>query len=346
MIKPKQLKPGDTVAIVSLSWGGLGDAELIHKYYLGKQRLEEEFGLKVVAMPHALKGSEFIYQHPELRAKDLMEAFHDPSIQAIICAIGGSDAIRLLPFIDYDIIRSNPKVFMGFSDTTANHLMLWKAGLVSYYGPCLMCDFAEYGSMFEYTKEYIKRTLFEHHDRLEILPSPVWTDETIPWELENIHKRKHLLQEKIGYECLQGNGIVTGPLLGGCIDAFMLYNGTSIWPSKSEFAGTILFLETSEDYPSCDLLTWILRNLAAQGIFDVIHGLVFAKPMDGMYYEEYKGVLKKVIGEEEHHPDLPILYNLNFGHSTPRCILPYGIQAEINCERKTFALIESATCES
>jgi muramoyltetrapeptide carboxypeptidase LdcA involved in peptidoglycan recycling len=346
MIKPKQLKPGDKVAIVSLSWGGLGDAELIHKFTLGKQRLEDEFGLQVIAMPHALKGTEFVYHHPELRAKDLMQAFEDPSIQGIICAIGGSDTIRILPYIEYDIIRANPKVFMGFSDTTANHLMLWKAGIVSFYGPCLMCDFAEYGSMFEYTKEYIKKTLFEHYDRLEILPSPVWTDETIPWLEENLHKNKRLITDNTGYECLQGSGTVTGTLLGGCIDAFMLYNGTSIWPSKAEFSGTILFLETSEDYPSCDLLTWLLRNLMAQGIFDVIHGIVFAKPMDGKYYEEYKEVLRNVIGVEAQHPELPILYNLNFGHSTPRCILPYGVQAEINCERKTFALIEAATVEN
>lgn len=128
-----------------------------------------------------------------------------------------------------------------------------------------------------------------------------------------------------------------------CVDAFMLYNNTSIWPSKKDFAGTILFLETSEDYPSCELLTWLLRNLAAQGVFDVIHGIVFAKPMYGKYYEEYKEVLRTVIAGECHRPELPILYNLNFGHSTPRCILPYGVHAEINCEKKTFAFIESAT---
>lgn len=343
MIKPKRLQPGDTVAIVSLSWGGLGEAEFLHKYELGKQRLEQEFGLKVVAMPHALKGSEFVANHPELRAQDLMQAFADSSIQGIICAIGGDDTIRLLPFIDYDIIRSNPKIFMGFSDTTANHLMLYKAGVVSYYGPCLMCDFAEYGAMFDYTKEYIKKTLFEQHNRLEIKPSPVWSDETLPWLAENIHKKKRLIEATIGYECLQGRGKVTGSLLGGCIDAFMIYNGTSIWPTKSEFEGKLLFLETSEDYPTPALLTWLLRNLAAQGIFEVIHGILFAKPMDEKYYEEYKAVLLQVIATEELLPELPILYNLNFGHSTPRCILPYGIQAEIDCDEKTLALIEFAT---
>ena len=92
-----------------MSCGELGDEKLIHKYYIAKERLEKDFGLNVVPMPNALKGSEFVYNHPELRAKDLTLAFRDESIKGIFCAIGGSDSIRLLPYIDYDIIKNNPK---------------------------------------------------------------------------------------------------------------------------------------------------------------------------------------------------------------------------------------------
>ena len=98
MIKPNALKKGDKIAIVSLSWGGLGDEKLIHKYYIAKERLEKDFGLNVVTMPNALKGSEFVYNHPELRAKDLMDAFKDKEIKAIFCNLGGDDTVRLLPF--------------------------------------------------------------------------------------------------------------------------------------------------------------------------------------------------------------------------------------------------------
>ena len=135
MIKPKALKRGDTVAIVSLSSGMGGEKPLIHRYYTGIKRLESVFGLHVITMPNALKGSEYLYNHPELRAQDLMQAFKDTNIRAIICMIGGDDTIRLLPYIDYQIIRDNPKIFMGYSDTTANHLMLYKAGVVSFHGP-------------------------------------------------------------------------------------------------------------------------------------------------------------------------------------------------------------------
>ena len=160
MIKPKRLQKGDKVAIVSLSWGGLGDDCFIHKFHIAKERLEKEFGLEVVCMPHALSGSEFVSNHPELRAKDLLDAFSDTSISAIFCAIGGDDTIRILPYIDLEVIKSNPKIFMGYSDTTINHLMMYKAGLISFYGPSIMCELGEYVKMFVYTQNAVKATFF------------------------------------------------------------------------------------------------------------------------------------------------------------------------------------------
>ena len=168
MIKPERLKRGDKVAVVSLSWGGLGDKEIIHKYYLAKERLKNIFGLELIPTPNALKGTEFIYNHPELRAKDWMDAFRDPSIKAIFSAIGGDDTIRLLPFIDYDVIRNNPKIFSGFSDTTANHFMMYKAGVTSFYGPCILSDFAQYGSMFDYTVDAINNVFFDANPNFEV----------------------------------------------------------------------------------------------------------------------------------------------------------------------------------
>ena len=131
MIKPEKLHRGDKIAIVSLSWGGLGDEGLIHKYHIAKERLEKDFGLEVITMPHALAGSAFVYEHPELRAKDLMDAFRDPSVKGIFSAIGGDDSVRILPYVDYEVIKTHPKVFMGYSDTTISHFIMNKAGVVS-----------------------------------------------------------------------------------------------------------------------------------------------------------------------------------------------------------------------
>ena len=91
MIKPERLKRGDKVAVVSLSRGMLGEDKFIHKYYLAKQRLENDYGLEVVAMPNALKGIDYLYRHPEARAQDLMDAFRDPSVKAVFNAIGGDE---------------------------------------------------------------------------------------------------------------------------------------------------------------------------------------------------------------------------------------------------------------
>lgn len=182
MIKPNALKKGDKIAIVSLSWGGLGDEKLIHKYYIAKERLEKDFGLSVVTMPNALKGSDFVYNHPELRAKDLMNAFRDETIKGIFCAIGGSDSIRLLPYIDYGVIYNNPKIFMGYSDTTVSHFMMRKAGLVSYYGPSVMCEFGEYVKMFDYTKEAVENILFKDTTNYEVKFSNYWSDDFVDWK--------------------------------------------------------------------------------------------------------------------------------------------------------------------
>ena len=342
MIKPNKLKKGDKIAIVSLSWGGLGDENLIHKYYIAKERLENDFGLEVVTMPNALKGSKFVYEHPEARAKDLMDAFKDESIKGIFCAIGGDDTIRLLPYIDYEVIKNNPKIFMGYSDTTANHFMMNKAGIVSYYGPTIMCEFGEYVKMFDYTKNAVNSVLFNDSEGYEIKSSDVWTNDFVPWSETNKNVAKKLLPEMHGYEVLQGSGAITGEVLGGCIDVFPMIVGTSIWPSKEEWKDKILLIETSEEKPSPSLVTYYLRNLGAQGIFDVIKGIIVGKPMDEVYYNEYKEVYKRVM-KEFNKEDLPIIYNVNIGHSYITGIIPLGTEMKVDLNKKKILLLESAT---
>lgn len=153
-----------------------------------------------------------------------------------------------------------------------------------------------------------------------------------------------MLPDNKGYELLQGNGVVKGTLIGGCVDVLPMIVGTEIWPNKTQWKNSILFLETSEEYPSPKSLKYLLRGMTAQGLFDEIGGIIFGKPKDEKYYSEYKDVLVRVVGKEAGRYDLPILYNMNFGHTAPVCTLPYGIMAEINCIEKSFKLIEAATC--
>lgn len=343
MIKPKRLCKGDKVAVVSLSWGGLGDSCYIHKFNIAKERLEKNFGLEVVCMPNALKGSEFVANHPELRAKDLMDAFLDKSISAVFCAIGGDDTIRILPYMDLDIIKNNPKIFMGYSDSTINHFMMYKAGLVSFYGPSIMCEFGEYVKMLSYTQKAVEDILFGEWEQYVVLPSKEWSDDFIAWQECNINTPIKMKKDIHGYEIINGRGIVQGHLLGGCVDVFMMAIGTKIWPTLNEWKGAILFIETSEEKPSPNFVKWTLRNFAAQGILAVINGIVVGKPQGEVYYEEYKEAIIQVVVNEEHLENLPILYNVNFGHAKPIGVIPYGIKAQIDCDNKSFTLLESPT---
>jgi muramoyltetrapeptide carboxypeptidase LdcA involved in peptidoglycan recycling len=348
MKKPQHLQKGDKAAIVSLSRGLLGEPQFLHKYDIAKQRLEEDFGLQIAAMPNALRGVEYLDKYPEARAEDLMAAVCDPSVKAIFNAIGGDDSIRLLPYVDFDKIAANPKIFTGFSDTTSVHMMFYQAGVTSYYGASVMNNFSEYGKINDYTLEMIKSTLFTPQKTLNIPSAPYWyddEDEKIWWCRENQNRLKPYHREEVGYELLQGGGIAEGELLGGCLDVFVELLGTPIWPSRKQWHGKLLFLETSEEDMSCTYLTWILRNLQAQGIFDEISGILVGKPARRSKYEPYKEVYRRVVGREAGHPELPILYNVNFGHAEPIGVLPYGLKCRLDAENKTLTLLESATEE-
>lgn len=207
LIKPERIKKGDKVATVSLSWGGAGDVDLRWRYELGKKRLNQQFGLEVVEMPHTLKGSKYLYNHPEKRAEDFMNAFSDTSIKAIFSCIGGDESIRMLPYINFDIIRNNPKIFIGYSDSTIQHFMCIKGNLSSFYGPSILAEFAENIKIFDYTKHWVKKTLFQNSIIGNIPSVDMWTGERIEW-LEKNKDIAKTMEVSQGYEFLQGKGNV------------------------------------------------------------------------------------------------------------------------------------------
>jgi len=341
MVKPKKLNRGDKVATISLSWGGAGELQL--RYAAGKKQLQETFGVEVVETKHALKPNNWIYKNPEARANDLMEALLDPSIKAIIANIGGDDSVRTLPFVDFDIIKNNPKIFLGFSDTTVTHYCFYKAGVTSFYGTSLMVGFAENNGMHDYQIVDIQRTLFSSEPIGEIAPNTVgWTSELLSWAAPNNQSISRKLETPAGWRRLQGNGKVQGELLGGCVEVLEMIKGTSIWVAPEDWTGKIMFLETSEEKISPSGFQHIMRNYAATGIFKNIAGLLVARPYDNLYWEEYDAILLKTIREEEGLVDLPIITGMDFGHTCPTFTLPLGIQAEIDCVRQTFSIIENA----
>ncbi len=339
LAKPQKLREGDKVATVSLSWGGAGDADLLWRYNLGKQRLEQQFGLQVVEMENTLKGSEYIYNHPKKRAEDLMNAFADQEVKGIFSCIGGYESIRMLPYIDFEVIKNNPKIFIGYSDTTTTHLMCYKAGISSFYGASILAELAENNKIFDYTVDWIRKTLF-NSEPLGMIPAyQQWTRERLEWTIENANVAK-TMEENKGYEFLQGTGIARGRLFGGCIEVLEMAKGTELWPDRKELEGAILFFETSEDMPEPRCVEYWLRNYGSQGILQNVSGMIFGKPYQEKYYAEYKEAILKVLAELKLF-EIPVIYNASFGHNEPMCVLPYGAMAEINCNDKTFVILES-----
>jgi muramoyltetrapeptide carboxypeptidase LdcA involved in peptidoglycan recycling len=347
MIKPTKLQPGDKVAAISLSWGGPGTYP--HRYEIGKQQLESEFGVHVVETPHALKDAAWLHRNPQARADDLMQAFADPTIKAIISTIGGDDSIRLLPYLDLNIIRENPKIYMGYSDATTTHLLCHKAGLVSFYGPAIMTEFAENGGIFPYVSEHVRRTLFSSTPVGTVEPSKDgWTVEMLPWSNPENQSRKRTLTPSSGWKYLQGRGIHQGHLLGGCLDVLEFLRGTAFWPDASAWENAILFLETSEDAPPSSALKYALRSYASMGILKKLSGILFGRPGGNVppeKFHEYDDVLRLVVTEEEGLSDLPIITHMDFGHTSPMFVLPQGVQAQIDCDAQRFSVLENAVVD-
>ena len=340
LIKPKALQQGDSVATISLSWGGAG--EFLHRYNIGKKQLQDNFGLKVFETRNALKSAEYLDKNPKARADDLMEAFSDQSIKAIITNIGGEDSIRTLPFIDLAVIKNNPKIFLGLSDTTVSHFACYKAGLTSFYGTSLLVGFAENGGMHQYQIDDINQTLFSSKPIRQIFPNiDGWTSEFIDWSDFSRQGAKRQLTKSSGWNFLQGNGISQGRLIGGCLEVLEFLKGTDYWLSSSEWANKILFLETSEEMITPSIFRRVLRNYAAQGIFEKITGLIVGRPYDNKFVDEYNKILLQVIRYEQFNNKLPIITEMDFGHTCPTFTIPYGVLAEIDFEQRTFSVIEN-----
>lgn len=355
MIKPKKLKKGDKIAIVSLSLGILGEEFTEHQRKLAEKRLTEDFGLEVVYMPNAMKGIKYLDEHPEARAEDLVTAFRDDSVDAIMCAIGGLDTYRTYEYLFNNeefkqLVKEKPKLFTGFSDTTMNHLMFQKLGLNTIYGPAFLVDIAELeDEMLPYTKEYFKK-YFDNEKEINIKIADTWYMDRENYDKKQLRVKRERKKEEHGFEVLNGSGKVIGKLYGGCLDTLgdalldfgnrgvdKIVERYKIFPTVDEWKEKLLFIETSGENMHPEKLEMILKELKSRKVLESVQGVVVGKPADEVFYEEYKEVYKKIFSEL----NTPVLYNVNFGHAYPRCIIPYGIEAELDLDNKTFKIVEN-----
>lgn len=328
------------IAIVSLSAGIIGEDSVRHEVAIGEQRLKD-YGVEVTFMPHARKSVDYVKNHPADRAADLLEALRDPRYDMILCAIGGDDTYRLLPWLfDHGELQSaaRDKVFLGFSDTTVNHLMLHKVGMKTFYGQAFLPDVCEMSrEMLPYTRRYFEELLTTGAIR-EITPSPVWYESRTDFGADQVGVPL-TAHENEGFVLLQGSPVFSGKILGGCIDTlYDFFDGGryadmpaqcaryGLFPSAEDWRGRILLLESSEEQPTPEKYRQALEFFKAAGVFRSVSGILAGMAMDRRYEEEYRRLLTEVVDD----PELPIVCNLSVGHGVPRCIIPFGVDATVD----------------
>ena len=335
------------ITVVSLSSGILGEQFVRHELDIGLRRLNE-YGISVHFAKHALSGLDFIAAHPECRAEDLLCALRSDT-DMILCAIGGDDTYRLLPYLfDNGELQNaaSDKIFLGFSDTTVNHFTLNKVGMRTFYGQSFLSDVCELDKeMLPYTRRYFEE-LIRTGTISEVTPSDVWYSSRSDFSPACIGTPL-MSHKNCGFRLLQGAPLFSGEILGGCIDTIfdMFDNGRyadsaeicgkyGLFPSVADWRGKIMLLESSEEKPTPEKYRKMIRTIKATGVFDAVNGVLIGKPDDETYFDEYE----KIITEELTNRNLPVVTNINIGHAVPRCIIPFGVTAtvDVNAQRISF----------
>lgn len=333
--KPLKLSRGDTIAVVSPCHGWAGDAKVRWKYELGVRRLQE-VGLQVVPAPNALRGSAYLTENPRARAEDIMWAFENAQVKAIIASVGGNDSIRIIPYIDAALISANPKILIGYSDVMNLHILAYHCGLSSFYGCNLLSPVAEAQGWHAYSRKWFEKVLFSDSVIGSVEPAEEWTYEDSDY-FDPSHRRTYYPNN--GYELVQGEGTARGRLIGGHTGLKELED-TSLALSAEDFRDKILFLEDIPEFYTPQAIEDFLRWLDKIGALGGINGILLGKANENTAFTEQKRVVRNVLSQFG-LGKLPVLYGVNFGHSSPVCVLPYGAEAEINCENVSFSILES-----
>lgn len=326
-IRPPPLQAGSKVAALSLSSGFV--TEVMPRYHAGVRQIRSTLGWDIVAAPNALRGPEYLYANPQARADDLHWALENPEIDGMLSIIGGDDSIRLLPLLKPELIRQHPKALLGFSDTTVTLLAFLRAGVMAYHGPALLTDLAENGGIHRYVAQSIQQVFGSAP--YDLSPTPEWTEAFTDWNDERAQSVRREFQPGDGWAWLQGEQPAEGHLLGGCTEVLDMLSGTPGEPPPAMWRGAVMVLETSEDVPAPTQVGYWLRNWAAKGVLAELSGLMLARPRgySPAMTEQLYGWVRRVL-REAGRGDLPVVANVDFGHTSPQLTLPLGALARLD----------------
>lgn len=307
LVKPGRLLAGDYVAIVA-------PASNLKSNYLANGIAElERLGFRVKHRSDILDKARYTAGSDRRRAQELMEAFADPEVKAVWAARGGYGVMRILNLLDENLLRANPKIFIGYSDMTALHLYLYQRfGLVSFHGPMAAKDLA--GGT-------------EHYDRETLLAAI--TEAKPMGEIRSAHTE--ILHRGSGQP-------VRGRLLGGCLSLITAMMGT---PDELDTRGTILFLEDTGTRPYA--IDRMLQQLRLAGKFDEVRGIVFGEMLDCVQHAEQGYSIQDVLAECTADLKVPVIFGLPSGHSPiGNLTLPLGVMATLDARRGVLSVEEAA----
>ncbi len=322
-----KLKPGDTVAVLSPSFAAPG--RWPHIYDLGVRRLREAFGLEAAAFPATAK----LGASAEERAADLIAAFEDPEIKAVITSLGGDDQVTYVRRLPDAPFRDNPKPFFGYSDNTHFQNHLWLNGVPSFYGGALFTQFAQTPQLEEFTVEYLRRALFGVGE-VALTAAPSYNDVGVGWDDPANARRPRLYEPNDGW-FWDGDGDASGFTWGGCLESVdeMLRHGVRL-PTLEQFAQVVLMLETSEEIPEHEYVRRVLRALGERGILERVRAVLvgrpkaweFGKPRTAEEKAAYRQGQRETVRTtvRAYNAACPVVQNLDFGHTNPQICLPYG----------------------
>lgn len=326
MIIPEKLRVGDEVRIIAPS----RSMSIISNDIIDISiKTLNKMGLKVSFAKNVLECDDFSSSSIHSRVEDIHEAFLDINIKGVLTAIGGFNSNNLLNYLDYDLIKRNPKILCGYSDITAiQNAIFAKTGLVTYSGP----HFSSFGMLrgLEFTEDYFKKCLFDKSP-YGLIPSELWSDDL--WFLE---QDKRSFSANMGLQILR-EGVAEGVLIGGNLSTFGLLRGSKFIPKLN---GAILFLE-EDDILGEDSAVEFDRNLQAlilSNDFEQVRGVVI-----GRFSRSCKisfNILKKIISSKPELFDIPIIANADFGHTTPSVTFPIGGNVKINTQSSNCIVID------
>lgn len=335
MIKPKSLKKGDTIAIVSPS----STIQPFPRRIERAVKYLEKSGYTVIFMPNAKNNDGYSGGTALERADDINKAFLDKNVNVILCSTGGITANAIFPYINYDAIVDNPKIFCGYSDITSLLLMITsKTDLVTFHGPTLLPSLGDYEGPISFTFDFFEKIVSCNEALGDVPLAQEIVANNQYWDKDD--DKPLQMKKAVPLKSFGPQKKVSGKIFGGNLQTFvMLMHEDNFF----DLGGTILFLE--EEGLSTDWYERYIIEIERKGIFKKINGLIFAKPSNS--YKETSNkerTLEHILSELSDKYTLPVLCNVDCGHTKPLLTFPLGIDVEIDMKTKRITMKEAAVC--